>query len=260
MDGGLDAKARRELDALRRRAYGPDADILSDPAALARLRTLEGRAHAGAPVPLPDTPAPRVAPGSSRVPSEPSARAGRPARAGWHVGLIAGCGVAALALSAFAAIAAVRTAAEPDMPAAAAPPRDVRAFTQAASTRLVARLPLEGTLRGVIPSPAADEVPDFPTDVPVLWVDPLGQYFGVRVWIARTVDGGSCVLVEVEERSHATCVDVETFESSALLVTVPFDELADGTRPSRMVPEESFGVWWRPDRPIELLIGPAPRG
>lgn len=254
MDGGLDARARRELDVLRRRAYGPGADILSDPVALARLRALEERAHAGAAVPLPEEPAPRATPVPPRTSAPPRERAG------WHVGLIAGCGVATLALSAFAAIAAVRTAPEPDEPVAAAPPRDVRAFTQATSTRLVARLPLEGTLRGVIPSPSADEVPEFPSDVPVLWVDPLGQYFGVRVWIARTVDGGSCVLVEVEDRSHAQCVDEETFAASALLVTVPFDELADGTRPSRMVPEESFGVWWRPDRPIELLIGPAPHG
>lgn len=32
-----------ELQALRRRAYGPDADIFGDPAALSRLRELEGK-------------------------------------------------------------------------------------------------------------------------------------------------------------------------------------------------------------------------
>lgn len=34
---------RRELDALRRRAYGPEADILGDAAALSRLSELEDR-------------------------------------------------------------------------------------------------------------------------------------------------------------------------------------------------------------------------
>ena len=34
---------QRELEALRRRAYGPDADIFDDPDALARLTALEDR-------------------------------------------------------------------------------------------------------------------------------------------------------------------------------------------------------------------------
>ena len=38
----------RELDALRRRAYGPGADIERDPQALRRLAQLEAAAHAGA--------------------------------------------------------------------------------------------------------------------------------------------------------------------------------------------------------------------
>ena len=49
MDGVLDARARQELADLRRRAYGTDADILTDPAALARLEALERRAHVAAP-------------------------------------------------------------------------------------------------------------------------------------------------------------------------------------------------------------------
>ncbi len=38
---GLDAAARAELDALRRRAFGPSPDIAGDAAALARLVELE---------------------------------------------------------------------------------------------------------------------------------------------------------------------------------------------------------------------------
>jgi hypothetical protein len=41
----LTADQERELRALRARAYGPDADIGSDPEALSRLRELEAREH-----------------------------------------------------------------------------------------------------------------------------------------------------------------------------------------------------------------------
>jgi len=42
----MDGDAREELTRLRRRAYGPDADIDGDPDALARLRELEALARA----------------------------------------------------------------------------------------------------------------------------------------------------------------------------------------------------------------------
>lgn len=43
----MDAATREEFATLRRRAYGPDADIDDDPAALARLRELEQRQDRG---------------------------------------------------------------------------------------------------------------------------------------------------------------------------------------------------------------------
>lgn len=64
-----------ELQALRRRAYGPDADIFGDPAALRRLRELEGK---GRPVETGPEVADRddapAAPESAeaRVPAEPA--------------------------------------------------------------------------------------------------------------------------------------------------------------------------------------------
>jgi len=58
---GTDAE-RAELAALRRRAYAPDADIHSDPAALARLTELEGRAlQERSPVVEPDADIPAAA-------------------------------------------------------------------------------------------------------------------------------------------------------------------------------------------------------
>ncbi|WP_239640055.1 hypothetical protein [Microbacterium sp. B24] len=43
----MDAATREEFATLRRRAYGPNADIAYDPAALARLRELEQRQDRG---------------------------------------------------------------------------------------------------------------------------------------------------------------------------------------------------------------------
>lgn len=257
-DGVLDATTRRELDALRRRAYGPSPDILADPAAVTRLAHLEERAHAAVSAHATAVAAP-IAPATAQ-PVRPAVTA-QPARPAWHVALIAGCGVVALAFGAFAAVAAVRrtgTAPTDPLVAATEVPSDVLAFAQAATTRVLARLPVEGALRGAVPTSDGDALPTFPTDDPLLWADPLGQYFGVPVWIARTVDGRACVLVELRLRDRALCVDEQHFAASALLVTVPFAELAEGTRPTRMTPAESFGVWWRQDRPIELLIGPTP--
>ena len=60
---GMDAEARGELQRLRARAYGPDADLADDPAAWARLRDLEeaerrGRADATPPPVEESAPAP----------------------------------------------------------------------------------------------------------------------------------------------------------------------------------------------------------
>ncbi|WP_248761610.1 hypothetical protein [Pseudarthrobacter sp. SSS035] len=61
--------AERELDELRRRAYGPHPDIQSDPAALARLAELEAARTASprAATPGTDVTAPAAAPGSGSV-------------------------------------------------------------------------------------------------------------------------------------------------------------------------------------------------
>jgi hypothetical protein len=52
---------RAELAALRRRAFGPDADILDDPAALERLRELEGFVPTASPLVWSSTARPRSA-------------------------------------------------------------------------------------------------------------------------------------------------------------------------------------------------------
>lgn len=48
----MDADRRSELERLRARAYGPDADIAADPDAVERLRELEDLEHSHAPQPM----------------------------------------------------------------------------------------------------------------------------------------------------------------------------------------------------------------
>lgn len=55
MDAVPEVDRDAELAMLRRRAYGPDADIAGDPAALARLRELEAAERAVAPTSVVDT-------------------------------------------------------------------------------------------------------------------------------------------------------------------------------------------------------------
>jgi hypothetical protein len=125
----LSSDAERELSELRIRAYGPDPDIDSDPAALARLAELEVAHAASARPPIPDDGPPAAAsetpPGTAPVPASDPAPSAEPAarlavdgdgtdlsrpmslRSGWlratstrprRLGVVAGATVAALAL------------------------------------------------------------------------------------------------------------------------------------------------------------------
>lgn len=280
--GELGAESRRELESLRRRAYGRDADILDDRDALARLTALEERlreASAASDPPeaptAPSTPssptvpsaAPRTASGTaSAIPSSAVAAESPRARSSWHAGLITACGAVALVLGAFAAttsVGAALPAATPTptptpTPTAGDVPAEVRAFTEAEQTRVLFRIrhnsPL-GSGGGVVDP---GDAPRFPTDEPVRWVASIGRYYGTWAWIARTAEGGSCLLIQLESWSRTACKTLEEFRSSALLVTVPYLELSELHRPEHMIPTESLALWWRPERPIDVLVGPTP--
>src|SRR6478609_4784199 len=77
----MDAAARAELEVLRRRAFGPDADIHDDPAALARLIELEDLARPA----VPSAPA-ETAPTASESP-EVAAPAATPLEASPRLGV-----------------------------------------------------------------------------------------------------------------------------------------------------------------------------
>lgn len=130
--GALTAELRRELEALRTRAYSPEADIHQDPLALARLAELEDalRSTTEREAPTADAPSDRPVAGSSPVSAieSPLATASRtspenasarpvvtgPGRASrrrrpaqvWALSLVAGLVVAAGATSAVVAAVA----------------------------------------------------------------------------------------------------------------------------------------------------------
>lgn len=168
-DGPLEA----ELTALRARAYGVDADIGADPAALARLAELE-ELHAAAMAraghesgpPAPDT----------EVPSRPAPESdGRSsAAAGWWHRTRAGAFAAGAAVATAAAVAvagwALWTAPRPDATLHAtggSPSEQVLRLTDYARRQMVAKT----TLRAFEP------------------------ILGLEVWSARSGLGSSCLLV-----------------------------------------------------------------
>jgi hypothetical protein len=70
MTGTLTDEHTEELNALRKRAYGPDADIHQDPEALRRLRELEGAAAKREPEPVAIEPARESTPEPAQTPVE----------------------------------------------------------------------------------------------------------------------------------------------------------------------------------------------
>jgi hypothetical protein len=98
---------RAELDALRGRAYGPDADIADDPQAIARLTELEDRVRPartwqtdisslGSWADAAAEPVPASAPAGAPAAMPPAAVLTAPTRtAQWHGKLVAGTAVAA---------------------------------------------------------------------------------------------------------------------------------------------------------------------
>ncbi|HET8927539.1 MAG TPA: hypothetical protein VFN24_06865 [Microbacterium sp.] len=241
----------RELAVLRRRAYGPDADIDSDPAARAQLIALEdqlrGRdagADGGEPVASPNANAP--GPAASRRPA-------------WHTALLASCAAAALLLGALAwASMYARDASESVVHLDArtgleiADPA-VAAFVMAPQTRLLLSIPLDGSFGDYVDLPAR-AVPDLPDASPAQWLDRLGSYYVDQLWIGRAEAGSACLVVEIGDSTRGRCTEPADFDEGSLLLAVSHAELSK--RPDGMGPSDSLGFWWRPGGHVDVLVGP----
>ncbi|HEX5859018.1 MAG TPA: hypothetical protein VFY91_13020 [Microbacterium sp.] len=262
----MDADARAELAALRRRAYSRDADIAGDPVALQRLAELEERAlpaspehasvqsrAAGAPEAVTPTSdhAARGAPAS-----HPPSPDGQPAvppvpgRASPRRGLIFGL-VAAVAVLAAAAGAARGFQTLPDPTPAATPaasPTSRSAIADVSADDPVIIPLLIDSLRGeFVDFSSRPDVPTLLADGVTTWVQPLGVYHGWSLWVAG-VSGGqrpeNCLLLTDGTATEAQCVPVEAAADGSLGVSLAHDELAEYQRPPGMTPDQRVAFEW----------------
>jgi hypothetical protein len=234
-----------ELAHLRRRAYGPGADIEDDPEALARLIALEDAA--------------RGAPETSAVVT-PAAAAPRPLRrrGGWHMGLVAVVAAVALVLSALAWQdgGPAEAPAAPPAPAPTPDPfGDASPFAGDAAARVLIQVPIDGSFGDYFDRPVSGIEPPFPVPEDLRWSAPLGQYYGWQLWLARSRSGLPCVALVAGNDVRADCLPQVDFDRGALAVTVPFADVAADERPDGMRPAESLGYLWLPDDTVTIVVG-----
>jgi hypothetical protein len=248
-----------ELAALRRRAYGPDADIDGDPAALARLDELETRARrALAPVspPVvekPPQPVVAAAPAAATVVGQQVAR---PHGFRWRAAVVAGVVAVAVLVVAQAVVGpTVQPGAESSVePTAAADPVVVRAL-DASETTLV-DIPLDRSLARYVPQPAA---PEIAVEGGLQWAESLGPYYGVTLWLARAADTGQRCIMLMDEgsRTYSRCASDDRFLGGLLDVAVPYGDVAPEDRPARMTSGQNLVFRWTAERGVSIVLDEA---
>jgi hypothetical protein len=209
-----------ELAALRRRAYGPDADIFADLEAVARLTELEDRGrHDRFPV-TPDsaaeTPAAqtRAAADSSPAVSDAAVIAVSPARAPrWHGALVAGTAAASVALAAVAWNAARETEVA-----------ETATFASASNDELDARYRenyreyVDGLRDDVLSLPGGEGVADRMIRDRLR---PHGILYGRTVGVGPTVDHRFCMIIADLPEASVTCIPVENASANPVSVHLP---------------------------------------
>ena len=104
------------------------------------------------------------------------------------------------------------------------------------------------------------EVPLFPVEGPMTWVEPLGDYYGWKLWLGGAEGAAgteACLLLDGDGTMRADCVPTDLKDQGALLVSVPYDGLAAEDRPAQMTPDQRLGFWWGADGAVTVLLGPA---
>ncbi|WP_457101316.1 hypothetical protein [Microbacterium sp. P5_E9] len=219
--GGVTHAERSELDALRRRAYGPDADIHGDPLALARLRELEDRVRperlavdparvpfvGGIVADRPSSPAPGTDPPSGVTIVETA-----PARARrWRSTLVAGA-VAAAALIGAIAWSGIRSAPADDLPVGSAPNAAVKAQREVADQRV-----LDDLRDDVLALPGVGITKLLVRDE----LRPYGLVYGRTVGVGRTVDRQFCMIIADVPAASITCISGRNSNGTPVTVTLP---------------------------------------
>ena len=220
-----------ELDALRRRAYGPDADIFSDAEALLRLSVLEERVRrtrypspAAAPPPSPraaenaepDAGSPAVPPQATPdEPSPPLAPGRRAPR--WHSALVAATAAVALLLGGTEWTAARLSAAE----ALAAENARIAASVNEqrdASYRASYRLYIEGLRDDVLTLAGTERISD---RMIRNQLRPHGLLYGRTVGVGPTLDHRFCMIIADLPEASITCIPVENAYANPVTVLLP---------------------------------------
>ncbi len=219
-----------ELDALRRRAYGPDADILDDPVAVARLSELEERLRRARAVRVPDelrrddyvggatadpstgsnTPA---APRAAVLQEPPAAR--RTAR--WHSTLVAGTAVVAVLLGVTAWNAS--EAEGPDQPASRfAKTAAVAMERRAASYEVGYKMYLDGLRDDLLSGPGMQQIA---SRVIRDQLRPYGTLYGRPVGAGPTLDHQFCMIIADVPEPSITCISIENAYANPVSVVLP---------------------------------------
>lgn len=168
--------------------------------------------------------------------------------------------VAALTLLIGGAAAARNDASPIDeaLPAAASlpDPGPVVAFSFASdpSSKILLRVPLDGSHGHLLDLPAPGSGPDFPTEQALRWTQPLGDYYGWRLWIARDQDDNLCMLITAAD-TFARCSTPDELAEGALFLSVSYDMVTDFERPAAMRRDQSIGFWLVPGDTVLILTG-----
>ena len=215
---------QRELEALRRRAYGPDADIFANAGALARLIELEDalrveRTPRGEPTAPDAEPAPRAgarqAPPVTVVLGDDSPI--RPRSPRWHTGLISATAVAAVLLGA-AAWTAAQDRATDELPSANAKTAAVANERRAAGYEASYDEYLGGLRDEVLELPGAEGTADRMIRDQLR---PYGILYGRTVGAGPTVDGQFCMIIADLPSASVTCISIENAYANPVAITLP---------------------------------------
>ena len=189
-------------------------------------------------------------------------------RPSWHLGLVTAVALIALPLG---VIAATRDATGSGITAAAAPTaaagaisakvREARGFAADPESEILMRVRIDGYFGTYVDVPAGADVPRFPVEGLMTWAEPLGDYYGWKLWIGGArggVEDENCMLLDGDGTMRADCVSTSLRADGALLLTVPYDEMAPEERPAAMTADQSLGFWWDTDGAITILLSPTP--
>ena len=267
----MDAASRAELDALRRRAFGPDADISEDHAAVERLIELEELAQPRAAVDPPalitedyamSPPAEPAATGVVAVAAASSSSGPGTGRAQRRLVLAGAAAAAVVAVTAVLAQPAPGPTPQsaPTPTATAAEPVYVYAVDPQSQTLL--SISLDGSFGGYIEVPAEVSPPAFPATTELRWVRSLGDYFGWELWVAGGLGDSEdehCLALRRADETRARCADAEGQRAGALRVALSSREIAPDELPVPMTDDMRIRFWWQESGRLDVVLGWADR-